>query len=75
MTRPSGARWSSPGMIWPSKARSVTSKTFPSRLDAVSSGPNSRNVDGLAVMMSRSHDPSTRVASDTLSPGLLTSTA
>ena len=75
ITRPSGARWSSPGTICPSNARSVTSKTAPSRLDAVSSGPNSRKFDGLALITSRSQSPSTRVASDIPAPGALTGTA
>ena len=50
--------------------RSVTSKTSPSRFDAVSSGPNSRNVSGLAAITSRSQPPSTRVASRHAVPGL-----
>ena len=44
MTRPSGARWSSPGRRRGCHARSVASKTAFSRLDAVSSGPMIRNV-------------------------------
>ena len=46
MTRPSGARSSSVGTVSASQARSVTSKTSPRRFDAVSSGPNRRNVSG-----------------------------
>ena len=75
ITRPSGARWLSPGTISPSKARFVTWKTSPSRLDSVSSGPNSRKFDGLALITSRSQSPSTRVASDIPAPGLVTGTA
>ena len=44
MTRPSGPRWSSVGSSGPMKQRSVTSNTACSRLLAVSSGQNSRNV-------------------------------
>ena len=56
-------------MISPSNALLVTSKTSPSRLDSVSSGPNSRKFDGLALITSRSQSPSTRVASDIPAPG------
>ena len=62
-------------MISPSNARPVTSKTASSRLDAVSSGPNSRNVEAFRVMMSRSHWPSTRVLSASTAPGDGTATA
>ena len=44
MTRPSGARWSSPGLVGSIQVRSVTSKTGSRWLEAVSSGPNSRKV-------------------------------
>jgi hypothetical protein len=74
-TRPSGARWLSPGTISPSKARLVTAKTSPSRLDSVSSGPNSRKFDGLALITSRSQPPSTLVGSDSPVPGACTATA
>ena len=47
MTRPSGARCSSVGSISASQARRSTSKTSPSRFDAVSSGPKSRKLRGL----------------------------
>ena len=63
MTRPSGARWSSTGCTSPCQARPVTSNTAPRRFEAVSSGPNSRNVLGLRRITSRSKAPSTRVAS------------
>ena len=53
MTRPSGERWSSPGTVSASHARSVTSKTAPSRLEAVSSGPISRKLAGLRSITSR----------------------
>ncbi len=75
ITRPSGARWLSPGTIEPSNARFVTSNTASSRLDDVSSGPISRKFDGLALITSRSQVPSTRVASAVLPPGLGTCTA
>ena len=75
MTRPSGRRSLSPSMISPSNARPVTSKTASSRFDAVSSGPNSRNVEALRLMMSRSQPPSTRVFSASTAPGNGTSTA
>ena len=41
----------------------MTSKTAPSRFDAVSSGPKSRKSVGLRAMTSRRKPPSTRVAS------------
>ena len=75
ITRPSGARWLSPGMISPSKTRFVASNTASSRLDDVSSGPISRKFDGLALITSRSQVPSTRVDSARTPPGLGTSTA
>ena len=75
MTRPSGARWSSPGSVSAIQPRSVTSKTGASRFEAVSSGPNSRNVRGLRAITSRMKPPSTRVASLELAPGRLTGTA
>ena len=53
MTRPSGARWSSPGTISAIHVRSVTSSTEPSRLDAVSSGPNIRKLSVLRAITSR----------------------
>ena len=62
-------------MISASKVRFVTSNTSCSRLEAVSSGPNSRNVSGLRTITSRSHRPSARVPSVTPVPGLCTSTA
>ena len=54
MTRPSGARWSSPGTISAIHVRSVTSSTAPRRFDAVSSGPNIRKVSVFRAMTSRS---------------------
>ena len=63
MTRPPGAMCSSVGRLSAIQTRSVTSKTASSRFDAVSSGPKSRKVWGLARMTSRSHVPRTRVAS------------
>ena len=45
MTRPSGARWSSPGSISAIQARSVSSSTAPRRFEAVSSGPKTRKFD------------------------------
>ena len=74
MTRPSGERWSSPGTVAATHARSVTSKAAPSRLEATSSGPNSRNVCGLALITSRIHGPSTPVAPAIGVPGSGTST-
>ena len=71
MTRPSGARWSSVGKISASKARFVTSNTSWSRLEAVSSGPNSRNVAGLRLITSRSQRPSGRVPWVAQAPGLM----
>ena len=62
-------------MICASKARSVTSKTSCRRLEAVSSGPNSRKLAGLRAMTSRSHVPSARVPSASAPPGLVTGTA
>ena len=44
MTRPSGARWSSPGTVSAIQALSVASKTAARRLDAVSSGPEEPEV-------------------------------
>ena len=75
MTRPSGARWSSPGRRRGCHARSVASKTAFSRLDAVSSGPMIRNVYGFARMTSRRNAPSTRVASLEVRAGASTVTA
>ena len=46
-----------------------------SRLDSVSSGPNSRKFSGLSLITSRSQAPSTRVASEVVAPGAGTSTA
>ena len=65
MTRPSGARWSSPARRSAIQARSVASNTAPSRLDAVSSGPKTRKSCSrrCARMTSRRNPPSTRVAS------------
>ena len=64
MTRPSGARWSSPGTISAIQVRSVTSSTAPSRFDAVSSGPNIRKLSRVAGHHVAQHTcPSTRVAS------------
>ena len=57
------------------QTRSVASNTASSRLEDVSSGPNRRKVDGLSRMTSRSHVPSTRVASWTVVPGASTATA
>ena len=54
MTRPFGARLSSPGSSSAIQVRSVTSNTADSRLEAVSSGPNRRKFDWLAAMTSRS---------------------
>ncbi len=42
MTRPSGATWSSVGIISATDSRVVTSKTAPRRLEAVSSGLKTR---------------------------------
>ncbi len=53
----------------------VTEKTSPSRLDSVSSGPNSLKFDGLAAITSRSQPPSTRVSSASAAPGAGTATA
>ena len=75
MTRPRGARWSSPGTRSPSNTRSVASNTGVSRLDAVSSGPISRNVVGLRRITSRSQVPSTLVLSSWDRPGSATVTA
>ena len=47
MTRPSGPSFTSSGVTRSIQARSVTSKTAPSRLELVSSGQNSRNDVGL----------------------------
>ena len=44
MTRPSGARWSSPGSRSAIQARSVTSRTAPSRFELFSSGLKTRKV-------------------------------
>ena len=56
--------------------RSVTSNTSCSRLDATSSGPNSRKFEkGSAYITSRRNPPSTRVASERVVPGLSTGTA
>ena len=63
MTRPPGARPSSVASVSASQARSVTAKTSPSRLDAVSSGPNRRKLDRFRSITSRRKPPSTRVAS------------
>jgi hypothetical protein len=75
MTRPSGARWSSPGSVSATHVRFVTSNTADRRFDAVSSGPNSRNVSGLSLITSRTSSPRTRVASLVEPPGAGTSTA
>ena len=75
MTRPPGARCSSVGRVSAIQTRSVASKTASSRFDAVSSGPKIRNVLGLLRMTSRSHVPSTRVASLVAVAGDATSTA
>ena len=58
-----------------SHARGLASNTACSRFDAVSSGPNRRNVSGFARITSRSISPSTRVASLVVVPGDGTSTA
>ena len=58
-----------------SQVRSVVSNTADSRLDAVSSGPTSRKLSGLAVITSRRNAPSTRVGSLKVVAGLATSTA
>jgi hypothetical protein len=60
MTRPSTARPSSVGWRSASQARPVTAKTSPRRSDAVSSGPNKRNVFGFLLMMSRTNVPRAR---------------
>ena len=70
MTRPSGARWSSVSRTSASHWRSVTSNTEPRRLEATSSGPNTRKLVGLAVTTSRRNEPRTRVASVKVVPGL-----
>jgi hypothetical protein len=75
MTRPAGARWSSPGRISPSHTRSVTSSTAPRRLDTVSSGPMTRNVSRFRATTSRSQPPITRVGSELDPPGRVTGTA
>ena len=77
MTRPSGARWSSPSRRSAIQARSVASKSALSRLEAVSSGPKTRKLasPALARMTSRSQPPSTRVASLLVVPGASTATA
>ncbi len=75
MTRPSGARWSSVGRVSPSHWRLVTSKTFCSRLELVSSGPKMRNRFALLRVTSRRYEPSTLVASAKVVPGRATSTA
>ena len=69
MTRPPGARWSSPAILCASQARSVTSKTSWRRFDAVSSGPKRRKLDGLSRITSRRNAPSTFVASRSVVPG------
>ena len=56
ITRPSALRWSSVASTGPMNARSVTSNTACSRLLAVSSGENSRNVS-VAAYRSRISSP------------------
>ncbi len=57
------------------KTRSVAWNTSPSRLDAVSSAPMIRKLDGLARTTSRRNEPSVRVGSVSVVPGLSTDTA
>jgi hypothetical protein len=75
MTRPPGARSSSPASRSATQARSVASKTASRRLEVVSSGPMSRKLVGLALMTSRRNPPRTRVASAVVAPGAGTWTA
>ncbi len=73
MTRPPGARWSSPSMISACQARSVTSSRAPSRLDTVSSGPMTRNDAGLRTTTSFSQSAITPLAPARLPSGRGTS--
>ena len=57
MTRPSGARWSSPGRISAVVARFVTSKTAFQRLDAVSLGLKTRKFFASALSLSEYGGP------------------
>ncbi len=75
MTCPAGARSSSVGSSAACQVRAVASNTEPSRLDAVSSGPMSRKLSGLAAITSRRNVPRMRVASLNEVPGFGTSTA
>ena len=63
------------GRISASKTRFVTWNTFCSRLEAVSSGPNSRKLAGFSRITSRSQVPSTRVPSTSSVLPLVTSAA
>ena len=69
--------WSSVLRISPVNTRSVASKQAPRRLDAVSSGPNTRKLraSALSFMTSRRKAPMVRVASAVTAPGVGTATA
>ena len=59
----------------PIHVRAVASSTAPSRLEAVSSGPNTRKFVMFLFMTSRKNLPMTRVASPSTVPGRATGTA
>ena len=78
MTRPSGLRnppSASSGRRSATQRRVVASNRVARRLEAVSSGPNTRKLTGLAFTMSRRNAPRVRVASPMVLPGFGTLTA
>jgi hypothetical protein len=62
-------------MVSAFQVRSVASNSAVNRLDAVSSGPMTRNVRGLARTTSRRYSPAACVAELDPAPGWETSTA